>query len=78
MRLNNKTYDVLKWIAQYLLPAFGTLYFTLAGIWNFPYGEQIVGTVAAIDTFLGIILGISTIEYKKGITEHPEGVLGNE
>lgn len=78
MRLNNKTYDVLKWIAQYLLPAFGTLYFTLAGIWGFPYGEQIVGTVAAIDTFLGIILGISTIEYKKGITEHPEGVLGNE
>lgn len=78
MRLNNKTYDTLKWIAQYLLPAFGTLYFTLAGIWNFPYGEQIVGTVAALDTFLGILLGISTIEYKKGITEHPEGVLGNE
>lgn len=65
MKLSNKTYDVLKWIAQYLLPAIGTLYFTLAGIWGFPYGEQVVGTITAIDTFLGIMLGISTAQYKK-------------
>ena len=44
MKLSNKVYDVLKWIAMYLLPALGTLYFALAGIWNFPYGEQVVGT----------------------------------
>ena len=65
MNMSNKTYDKLKWIAMYLLPALGTLYFTLAGIWNFPYGEQIVGTITAIDTGLGVLLGISTVQYNK-------------
>ena len=65
MYMSNKLYDVLKWIAQLLLPALGTLYFALAGIWNFPYGEQIVGTITAVDTFLGVILGISTANYNK-------------
>ena len=65
MKLSNKVYDVLKWIAMYLLPALGTLYFALAGIWNFPYGEQIVGTITAVDTFLGVLLGISTAQYQK-------------
>ena len=63
--MNDKVYDVLKWIAMYLLPAFGTLYFALASIWGLPYGEQIVGTITAIDTFLGVILGISTAQYNK-------------
>ena len=65
MKLSNSCYDVLKWIAQLLLPALGTLYFALAGIWGFPYGEQIVGTITALDTFLGVILGISTMQYNK-------------
>lgn len=65
MKMNNKTYDILKWIAMYLLPGLGTLYFTIAGIWGLPYGEQIVGTITAIDTFLGILLGISTAQYNK-------------
>ena len=65
MKLNNKTYDILKWVALYLLPALGTLYFALAGIWSFPYGEQIVGTITAIDTFLGVLLGVSSSAYKK-------------
>ena len=64
--MNNKVYDVLKWVALILLPALGTLYFALAGIWGLPYGEQIVGTITAIDTFLGVILGISTYQYNKG------------
>ena len=63
--MSNKVYDALKWIAMYLLPALGTLYFALAGIWGLPYGEQIVGTITAIDTFLGVILGISTAQYNK-------------
>ena len=58
-------YDVLKWIAQYFLPAIGTLYFALAGIWGLPYGEQVVGTITAVDTFLGVILGISSAQYNK-------------
>lgn len=65
MRLNSKVYDVLKWIAQILLPAIGTLYFALAGIWGLPYAEQIVGTITAVDTFLGILLGISSYTYNK-------------
>ena len=67
--MSNKVYDILKWIAQLLLPAIGTLYFALAGIWGFPFGEEIVGTITAVDTFLGVILGISTINYNKNNVE---------
>ena len=68
MKISNKVYDTLKWIAQYLLPAAATLYFALAGIWGFPYGEQIVGTITALDTFLGVLLGLSAASYKKANT----------
>lgn len=61
----DKVYDILKAIAMIILPALGTLYFALAGIWGWPYAEQIVGTITAIDTFLGVVLGISTMQYKK-------------
>ena len=63
--MSNKCYDVLKYIALVVLPALGTLYFALAGIWDFPYGEQIVGTVTAVDTFLGVILKLSSDSYYK-------------
>lgn len=63
--MSNKTYDKMKWVAQYLIPALGTLYFALAGIWGLPYGEQIVGTLTAVDTFLGIVLGLSSSKYIK-------------
>ena len=63
MKMSNKTYDVLKYIAQIVLPAIATLYFALSSIWGLPYGEQIVGTIAAIDAFLGALLGISTKIY---------------
>lgn len=65
MLLSNKVYDVLKWIAQVVLPALGALYFGLAQIWGFPYGKEIVGTLTVIDAFLGALLGISTAQYKK-------------
>ena len=65
MRMCDKTYNVLKWMAQLLLPAMGTLYFALASIWRLPYGEQVVGTITAVDTFLGVILGITTAQYKQ-------------
>lgn len=63
--MSNKMYDVLKWIAMYLLPAAGTLYFALANIWGLPNGEQVVGTITALDAFLGVLLGISTANYNK-------------
>ncbi len=61
--MSNELYDILKWIAMVLLPALGTLYFALAGIWNLPMGEEIVGTITALDTFLGVLLGISAAKY---------------
>ena len=61
--MSNKTYDILKYIAQIVLPALGTLYFALAKIWGLPYGEEIVGTLAAIDTFMGAMLKISSNTY---------------
>ena len=69
MKFSNKTYDVLKWIAMYALPALGTLYFALAGIWGLPYGEQVVGTITAVDTFIGVLLGISSSNYNKEDTK---------
>jgi len=63
MVFNDKVYKVLKWIALYLLPASGTLYFALSSIWGLPYGEQVVGTITAVDTFIGVLLGISTANY---------------
>ena len=63
--MSNKVYDTLKWVALVVLPAVATLYFALSGIWGFPYGEQVVGTITAIDTFLGALLGISSINYYK-------------
>ena len=65
MKLSNKVYDILKWIAMYMLPASGTLYFALAGIWGLPYGEEVVGTITAVDTFLGVLLGIASSTYHK-------------
>ena len=77
--MSNKVYDILKYIAQIVLPAIGTLYFALAGIWGFPYGEQIVGTITAVDTFLGVIIGISNSNYNKKITlEELENGKGEE
>lgn len=67
--LQNKTYDLLRWIADLLLPALGTLYFALGQIWGFPYCEEIVGSITAIVAFLDVILGISKHNYNKGVEE---------
>lgn len=62
--MSNRVYDVLKYVAQIVLPAAGTLYFAIAQLWGLPYAEQIVGTIMAVDTFLGALLGISSARYK--------------
>lgn len=63
--MSDKTYDVLKFVAQIVLPALGTLYFAIANIWGLPYIEEVVGTITAVDAFLGTLLGISTSKYNK-------------
>lgn len=65
--MNSKIYDIMKFVAQIVLPAIATLYAALAGIWGLPYGDQIVGTIVAIDTFLGALLMIDNASYKKNI-----------
>lgn len=73
--MQGKVYDILKFIAQIVLPALGALYGTLAGIWGLPYGEAIVATISAIDVFLGAILMIDSNRYfkDKEIIELPKG-----
>lgn len=65
MVFSNKVYDILKWIAQYVLPALATLYFAVANMWGLPHVGEVVGTITAVDTFLGVILGISASQYNK-------------
>ena len=70
MKLNDKVYNVLKWVALIALPALATLHAVLSGIWDLPLGEQIPATITAIDTFLGALLGISTARYNKERVEN--------
>lgn len=61
---SNNTYDILKWIAQILLPSLGTLYFTISNLWNLPFANEVIGTITAIDTFLGFLLQKSSASYQ--------------
>jgi hypothetical protein len=65
VKLNSSVYDVLKAIAQIYLPAVGTLYFALAQIWGLPAAEQVIGSIGALDTFLGLVLGLSSSSFNK-------------
>lgn len=64
LKMSNSTFDFLKWVALVVLPALATLYGALAPVWGWPYGDQIVYTITALDTFLGALLGISNLQYK--------------
>jgi hypothetical protein len=69
MTISDKLYDILKWVSQLLLPGIATLYFAVSKIWGLPYGEEVVGTIAAVATFLGVFLGVSTANYRVKIAE---------
>lgn len=73
IQLNDKVYDVLKWVCLIALPALGVLYAALAGLWGWPYTKEVVGTIAAVETFLGALLGVSTAQYNKGGNDHADG-----
>lgn len=63
--MKNKTYDFWKRVAMYYLPAIATLVITVFKIWNLKYGEEIGATITAIDTMLGVFLGISSANYNR-------------
>lgn len=65
MKLSNKTYDIIKWVVMIVLPALSALYVGLGGIWDWPYIEQVAGTISCITVFLGALMGISSASYKK-------------
>lgn len=65
MKLPNRLFDVLKWVAILFLPALAILIRTVFAIWSIPYGEEISSTIVALQVFLGAILGVSTLNYNK-------------
>lgn len=69
MKMTNRTYDILVWIAQIVLPALGAFYATIASIWHLPFETEVPATILAIDTLLGAVLKISTNKYNKGLDE---------
>ena len=64
-KLKDSVYNILKWTTLICLPALGTAYVALAGVWGFPYAEEVSKTVMAVCTLFGALLGISTAEYNK-------------
>ena len=69
MILNDRIYKILKWVCMIFLPALATLWFALGKIWGFPYLAEVEGTIIAIDTFIGALIGVSTLSYNKKIGE---------
>ena len=67
MKISNKLYDILKWLVIIVLPAVATLYSAMSNVWGWPYSEEVVTTITAVDTFLGAVLCISTATYNKGV-----------
>lgn len=66
MKLPNKVYDVLKWVVLILLPALSTLYYGIAQVWGLNiYAEQVCGTIAIVEVFIGALIGISNLNYYK-------------
>lgn len=70
--MSNKTYDILKWIAQLLLPAIATLYVALAEVWGLPLAKEVAGTISAVDVFLGAVLKVSSNRYNAAQKQEAE------
>lgn len=78
MKLDNKVYDIMKWIVMIVLPAISVLYVGLGSIWGWPYIEQVAGSISCVTVFLGALLGISTAQYNKGVPVETEGMVDDE
>ena len=72
MIMKDSVYDKMKWVAMFFLPALAILVKTVFAIWNLPFGEEISATIVAVNAFLGACLGISTIQYQKGVGKDDE------
>ena len=65
MKLSNKAYDILKWIALICIPAVATFYVALAPVWGWPLADEVAKTANALCILIGAMIGISTAEYNK-------------
>lgn len=75
MQLNNKAYNAIKWAITVFLPAIGAFYFALSQVWHFPQITGVNGTINAIITFGGLLIGYSTKQYNKTGQGAPDGDL---
>lgn len=71
MIFDNKTYDILKKIAFVFAPL-ATFVGAVCIIWGVPFSEQITATLAALNTFLGALLGKSSKDYHEQSAEENE------
>ena len=74
MQFSNTLYNLIKWFVTIVLPAFGTLYYTLSNMWGLPNADQVVGTTVAVSLFLGSLVGISKLNYNRAQAEKPDVV----
>ena len=65
MKINDKLYDVLKWVVMIVLPALSTAYVGLAAVWGWPLADEVAKSCSVVCVLLGALLGISTAEYNK-------------
>lgn len=65
LQFNDKVYDILKWLCLIALPALSVLYSALAGVWGWPYAQEVATTINAVVAFMGALIGISTASYNK-------------
>lgn len=72
-QLGNRTYDRVKFLVTIVLPAFAALYIALGQLWELPKIEEVVGTITAIATFLGVALGVSSKNYDPESETEPVG-----
>lgn len=69
MKMSNKVYDVLKWVALVALDAIGYFYQELANVWSLPFGDEVLKTCVALSILLGTLIGVSSAKYNKGNEE---------
>jgi hypothetical protein len=73
--LSNQTYNVVKHVAAIALPALSTLYYALAQIWHFQNTEEVMGTISAVNIFLGAVMGVSTLAYNNSGAKYAGSVV---
>ena len=72
--MSNKSYDVLKWLSLVAFDAVGVFYKTIATIWALPFGDEVLATFSAASLFLGTLVGVSSLNYKKNVKGASDGV----